>query len=99
MTNNDVGCFSCWIFGDLPSLLLVHEPILSSKDLKVLFILVIDAGVSATLAALTPRLKDFHQLLVDPPPVSHNLISCEFVFMVITHPGFLLGHSNQQTQG
>lgn len=27
-------------------------------------------GVSATLAALTPRLKDFHQLLVDPPPVS-----------------------------
>jgi len=69
------------------------------KDLKVSFILVIDAGVSATLAALTPRLKDFHQLLVDPPPVSHNLISCEFVFMVITHPGFLLGHSNQQTQG
>lgn len=32
-------------------------------------------GVSATLAALTPRLKDFHQLLVDPPPVSHNLFS------------------------
>lgn len=26
-------------------------------------------GVSATLAALTPRLKDFHQLLVDPPPM------------------------------
>lgn len=31
-------------------------------------------GVSATLAALTPRLKDFHQLLVDPPPVSHFLL-------------------------
>ncbi|XP_067038795.1 serine/threonine-protein phosphatase 6 regulatory subunit 3-like isoform X3 [Acropora muricata] len=30
-------------------------------------------GVSATLAALTPRLKDFHQLLVDPPPMKPML--------------------------
>lgn len=44
-------------------------------------------GVSATLAALTPRLKDFHQLLVDPPPVSHDtflfpLILFLFVILV-----------------
>ena len=39
----------------------------------------IHVGVSATLAALTPRLKDFHQLLVDPPPVSHDL----FVFTML----------------
>lgn len=30
-------------------------------------------GVSATLAALTPRLKDVHQLLVDPPPMKPML--------------------------
>lgn len=30
-------------------------------------------GVSATLAALTPRLKDFHQLLVNPPPMKPML--------------------------
>lgn len=48
-----------------------------SKDISLgmfylLLFAVVDffSGVSATLAALTPRLKDFHQLLEDPPPVS-----------------------------
>ena len=29
-------------------------------------------GVRNTLAAITPRLKDFHQLLIEPPKVSES---------------------------
>lgn len=61
--------------------------------------MVLVAGVSATLAALTPRLKDFHQLLVDPPPVSHDTFLFPlilFLFLILVtvvysiHPVFHL---------
>lgn len=38
-------------------------------------------GVSNTLLSLTPRLKDFHQLLLDPPKVSWSLCAVHAVLL------------------
>ena len=69
-----------------------------SKDISLgmfylLLFAVVDffSGVSATLAALTPRLKDFHQLLEDPPPVScilfllFDLLYMPFLVQLLQH--------------
>ena len=42
----------------------------------MLLLLYLFSGVQSALGALSPRLKDFHSLLVEPPPVG--------VFQVIT---------------
>ena len=49
---------------------------LNPKTAEYITNFVLLTGVSATLAALTPRLKDVHQLLVDPPPVRNNHVYC-----------------------
>ena len=88
---HDKSCVSNDNLRSTDRLCIVKIYLLECFNYFCLLLLIFFSGVSATLAALTPRLKDFHQLLEDPPPVScilfllFDLLYMPFLVQLLQH--------------